>query len=44
VLSVADIDGVRRLYELPGTATTITTNPAGLDVLVCGRPASIEAM
>ncbi len=34
VLSAGDIDGVRRLYEQPASTTTITTNPAGLDVLV----------
>ena len=35
-LSVGDIDLVARIYGHPPTATTITTNPPGLDVIVDG--------
>lgn len=35
-LSVGDIDLVARIYGRPPTATTITTNPSGLDVIVDG--------
>ncbi|MFB3778037.1 MAG: M12 family metallopeptidase [Bryobacteraceae bacterium] len=36
-LSEGDIDGVRRLYGQPPLATTITTNPPGLQVSVDGE-------
>lgn len=36
-LSVGDIDGVRRLYGSPATAITVTTNPAGLQMVVDGQ-------
>ena len=36
-LSVGDIDGVDRLYGTVPTATTITTNPTGLAILVDGQ-------
>ena len=36
-LSSGDIDGVARLYGTVPTATTITTNPAGLVILVDGE-------
>ena len=36
-LSPGDIDGVARLYGKPPTATTISTNPAGLEVIVDGE-------
>ena len=45
-LSPGDIDGVARLYGRPPTATTISTNPAGLEVIVDGErvtaPATFE--
>jgi uncharacterized protein (TIGR03437 family) len=37
VLSAGDIDGVERLYGLVPTATTITTTPAGLPIIVDGN-------
>ena len=37
-LSAGDIDGVARLYGRPSRATTISTNPPGLKILVNGRP------
>ncbi|HSW44455.1 MAG TPA: M12 family metallopeptidase, partial [Phycisphaerae bacterium] len=36
-LSEGDIDGVRRLYGRPPSATAITTNPPGLQVIVDGE-------
>jgi len=36
-LSPGDIDGVRRLYGSPPTAITVTTNPAGLRMVVDGQ-------
>ena len=36
-LSAGDIDGVARLYGKPQTATTISTNPAGLEIIVDGE-------
>lgn len=36
-LSVGDIDAVKRLYDRPPATTTITTNPAGLPILVDGQ-------
>ena len=36
-LSAGDIDGVARLYATPPTATTISTNPQGLEILVDGE-------
>lgn len=36
-LSAGDIDGVARLYGRPSRATTISTNPPGLEILVNGR-------
>ncbi len=35
-LSAGDIDGVARLYGQPPTATSITTNPPGLEIVVDG--------
>lgn len=35
-LSTGDIDGIARMYGQPPTATTISTNPPGLEVLVDG--------
>ena len=42
-LSAGDIDGVARLYGTVPTATTITTNPAGLAVLVDGESVTTPA-
>lgn len=36
-LSAGDIDGVARLYGSAPTATTVSTNPEGLEILVDGR-------
>ena len=36
-LSVGDIDGVARMYGMPPTATTISTNPPGLEIIVDGE-------
>ena len=36
-LSAGDIDGVARRYGTPPTATTISTNPPGLEILVDGE-------
>lgn len=36
-LSVGDIDGVARLYGMPLTSTTISTNPPGLEIVVDGE-------
>lgn len=36
-LSAGDIDGVARMYGVPPTATTIATNPPGLELVVDGR-------
>ena len=36
-LSQGDIDGVARLYGKTPTATTISTNPEGLEILIDGR-------
>ena len=36
--SAADKEGVLRLYGVPPTAITVTTNPPGLQVLVDGSP------
>ena len=36
-LSAGDIDGVARLYGKPPTATTISTNPPGLEIEVDGE-------
>ena len=36
-LSVGDIDGVARLYGQPPTATTVSTNPHGLEIIVDGQ-------
>jgi astacin len=45
-LSEGDIDGVRRLYGQPPSATVVTTNPPGLQVEVDGvsytAPATLE--
>ena len=45
-LSAGDIDGVARLYGKPLEATSITTNPPGLEIVVDGvrvtAPASFE--
>lgn len=35
-LSAGDIDGVARLYGMPPTSTTISTNPPGLEIIVDG--------
>ncbi len=35
-LSAGDIDGVARLYGMPPTSTTISTNPPGLEIVVDG--------
>ena len=35
-LSAGDIDGVARHYGMPPTATTVTTNPPGLEIVVDG--------
>ncbi len=42
-LSPGDIDGVARLYGTVPTATTITTNPAGLAILVDGETVTTPA-
>ena len=42
-LSSGDIDGVARLYGTVPTATTITTNPAGLQILVDGESVTTPA-
>ena len=42
-LSAGDIDGVARLYGTVPTATTITTNPAGLAILVDGESVTTPA-
>ena len=42
-LSSGDIDGVARLYGTVPTATTITTNPAGLAILVDGESVTTPA-
>ena len=36
-LSEGDIDGVARMYGMPPTATTISTNPPGLEIVVDGE-------
>ena len=36
-LSAGDIDGVARMYGMPPTETTISTNPPGLEVVVDGE-------
>ena len=36
-LSQGDIDGVARMYGMPPTATTISTNPPGLEIVVDGE-------
>ena len=36
-LSAGDIDGVARLYGMPPTSTTISTNPPGLEIIVDGE-------
>ena len=45
-LSSGDIDGVARLYGMPSAATTISTNPPGLEIRVDGErvvtPASFD--
>lgn len=45
-LSAGDIDGVARLYGQPPEATTVTTNPPGLEIVVDGEhliaPASFD--
>ena len=45
-LSAGDIDGVARLYGQPRDATTVTTNPPGLEIIVDGErltaPASFD--
>ena len=45
-LSTGDIDGVARMYGMPPTATTISTNPPGLEIIVDGEslvtPASFD--
>ena len=45
-LSAGDIDGVARLYGTPPAATTISTNPPGLEIFVDGErvvtPAQFE--
>ena len=45
-LSAGDIDGVARMYGMPPTATTISTNPPGLEIVVDGErvvtPASFD--
>ena len=45
-LSAGDIDGVNRMYGMPPTATTISTNPPGLQIVVDGErvvtPASFD--
>ena len=45
-LSSGDVDGVARLYGTPPTATTISTNPPGLEIRVDGErvvtPASFD--
>ena len=35
-LSAGDMDGVARLYGMPPTSTTISTNPPGLEIVVDG--------
>ena len=42
-LSAGDIDGVARLYGRPPTATTVSTNPPGLEIIVDGQPATTPA-
>ncbi len=42
-LSSGDIDGVARLYGTVPTATTITTNPVGLAILVDGESVTTPA-
>ncbi|MYE05848.1 MAG: hypothetical protein F4Y04_01255 [Chloroflexi bacterium] len=42
-LSPGDIDGVARLYGTDPTATTISTNPAGLAILVDGERVTTPA-
>ncbi|MYE06192.1 MAG: hypothetical protein F4Y04_03045 [Chloroflexi bacterium] len=36
-LSAGDIDGVARMYGMPLTSTTISTNPPGLEIIVDGE-------
>ena len=36
-LSAGDIDGVARMYGIPPTATTISTNPPGLEIVIDGE-------
>ena len=36
-LSAGDIDGVARMYGMPPSATTISTNPPGLEIVVDGE-------
>ena len=36
-LSAGDIDGVARMYGKPPTLTTVSTNPAGLEIVVDGQ-------
>lgn len=36
-LSPGDLDGVRRMYDVPSSTTTITTFPAGLQIVVDGE-------
>jgi uncharacterized protein (TIGR03437 family) len=43
VLSAGDIDGVTRLYGFTPAATTITTAPAGLPIIVDGTPVTSPA-
>ena len=42
-LSAGDIDGVARLYGTVPTATTVTTNPTGLRILVDGETVTTPA-
>ena len=43
-LSAGDIDGVARLYGQPPTATTLSTYPPGLDLIVDGARVSTPAV
>lgn len=42
-ISQGDIDGVARLYGQTPTATTISTNPEGLEILIDGRRTTAPA-